>query len=1033
MLYKKNTENVLSKELFKNPTAEYRGTPFWSWNCDLDEGVLGRQIDALGQMGFGGFHMHPRSGMSMNYLSDDFMDRIKFCVDKAKDKNMLAWLYDEDRWPSGAAGGLVTRDKKYRAKYIVFHAQDFIKDDVSREEATRDGKTYFAVCYDVVLDEEGFLLSAEKVERDAPAKGQKWYGYVYTAPNDAWFNDEAYFDILDEAAVERFIEITYERYKEKVGEEFDKTIPSIFADEPLLRNKMNDRAETPTSLNQIELIWSTNLQEKYEKMYGESIFDILPEVIWNLPGNKYSKKRHRYYDFLAKCINESYFERCQKWCKEHGIAFTGHVMGEQALENQTRTEADIMRSYRSFGIPGIDILCNDQELATAKQCQSIVHQEGKEAMLSELYGVTNYTFDFRGHKYQGDWLAALGVSIRVPHLSWVSMQGEAKRDYPASINYQAPWYKEYKYIEDHFARVNTALTRGKADVSVGVIHPIESYWLLRGPKSQSKIDCDNAEKHFQDIMSWLLDIHADFDFISESLIPEQKNENPKAIGVMEYNVIIVPDCITLRSSTIEYLESFKNAGGEVIFVGSCPTYVDAKESDGAKALFESSQNIPFSKPELALALKDFIKVSIVNSLGVEDDRYIYNMRTDGEDKWLFIAHRYPHNHEKWHKNTVGGFTSSENLKITVDGAFYPVCYDTITGDIKYIDFIHEKGKTTVYYTMFSNGSLLLKLCAKDDELPQKEEVTEKTLTKTYTIKDTVNYKRLEPNVLLLDIAQMALDEGDYDYEEEILRGYGRIRNKIGWPSSITQQPWVIPDEPPTHKVKVRMKINSEIVVNEPVLALELASQCEIYLNGKKVRNKVEGYYVDESIGKVKLPGIKKGVNELIVVVPVSKRTTIEYFYLLGEFNVRVEGAKTTIVPKTEKIGFGDISTQGLPFYGGNLEYSFSVDMKEDGDLNIHAYRYAGALLDVKVDELESKKIVFEPYDAYIKDLKAGSHKVTITCFGNRNNTFGALHWHSDYRRWFGPNAWRTVGDEWAYEYKLEPAGVLVSPLIKLFK
>lgn len=76
----------------------------------------------------------------------------------------------------------------------------------------------------------------------------------------------------------------------------------------------------------------------------------------------------------------------------------------------------------------------------------------------------------------------LGVTVRVPHLSWVSMKGEAKRDYPASIGYQSPWWKDYAYVEDHFARVCTALTRGKPVVRVGVIHPIESYWLHWGAR-----------------------------------------------------------------------------------------------------------------------------------------------------------------------------------------------------------------------------------------------------------------------------------------------------------------------------------------------------------------------------------------------------------------------------------------------------------------------------------------------------------------------------------------------------------------------
>ena len=129
-----------------------------------------------------------------------------------------------------------------------------------------------------------------------------------------------------------------------------------------------------------------------------------------------------------------------------------------------------MRHY-SPSRPGIDMLCDATEYTTAKQAQSAAHQYGREGVLSELYGVTNWVFDFRGHKFQGDWQAALGVTVRVHHLSWVSMAGESKRDYPATINYQSPWYKEYSYVEDHFARLNTALTRGKPVVKVGVTTP----------------------------------------------------------------------------------------------------------------------------------------------------------------------------------------------------------------------------------------------------------------------------------------------------------------------------------------------------------------------------------------------------------------------------------------------------------------------------------------------------------------------------------------------------------------------------------
>jgi len=32
------------------------------------------------------------------------MAAVRRCVEKARTEGMLAWLYDEDRWPSGAAG-----------------------------------------------------------------------------------------------------------------------------------------------------------------------------------------------------------------------------------------------------------------------------------------------------------------------------------------------------------------------------------------------------------------------------------------------------------------------------------------------------------------------------------------------------------------------------------------------------------------------------------------------------------------------------------------------------------------------------------------------------------------------------------------------------------------------------------------------------------------------------------------------------------------------------------------------------------------
>ena len=474
MIYDKNRQTPeLDPELFKNPTAEYRGTPFWAWNCELQKDELLRQIDVFKQMGLGGFHMHCRAGMSTTYLSDDFMELVKACTDHAEKNEMLSWLYDEDKWPSGFAGGYVTKDPAFRQRSLTFTSNP---DYCVPENAVLIAK------FDVVLDENKCLASYRKVEDGDEIKGTLWSVWRKIAGNSPWYNNQSYVDTLNKAAIEKFIEVTHERYKEVVGDRFGTVMPAIFTDEPQFMRK--GTLSFADSKHDVHLPWTDDLEDTFVAAYGDSLVDHLPELLWDLPNGEISLTRYHYHDHVSERFAQAFADTCGGWCDANNIALTGHMMEEPTLHSQTAAIGDCMRSYRSFGIPGIDMLCANFEFTTAKQCQSAVHQYGRPGMMSELYGVTGWDFDFRGHKLHGDWQAALGVTVRVQHLSWVSMKGTAKRDYPASISYQSPWYGEYSYVEDHFGRVNTALTRGKPLVKVAVVHPVESYWLHWVPTSK---------------------------------------------------------------------------------------------------------------------------------------------------------------------------------------------------------------------------------------------------------------------------------------------------------------------------------------------------------------------------------------------------------------------------------------------------------------------------------------------------------------------------------------------------------------------
>lgn len=961
--------------------------------------------------------MHSRSGMATNYLSDDFFELVKTCVDKAKKEDMLAYLYDEDRWPSGSAGGLLTKNKKYRQRYLLI-TKKTEKSCGDIKTAYETGETYRIASFKITLNADGTLKNYEKTDESTDSLNV----YFKTAEDCPWYNNQAYSDTLNGDATDEFIKLTYETYKNAVGDEFDKTVPSIFTDEPQYAAvKGLGFAEDNSD---IILPWTWDFADTFKQVYDEDINDKIPEIIWDLPNGEPNYTRYCYIDHISERFASGFADKCGKWCEENGIYFTGHVMEEPTLTSQTCAVGEAMRSYRSFGIPGIDMLCDFVEFSTAKQAQSAAHQYGRDGVMSELYGVTSWQFDFRGHKFQGDWQAALGITLRVPHLSWVSMKGSAKRDYPASINYQSPWYKKYSYVEDHFARVNTALTRGKPIVNVGVIHPIETYWLHYGPSENTYDTRMQLENNFSNVINWLLLGQIDFDFICESLLKDQfgGTDGGFNVGKMKYDAIVVPGCETLRASTLNALSEFEKAGGKVIFMGNAPKLTNAKKSDDGKKLYDKCTNIGFSKTELLAALNDERCIDIINSDGKRADNLIYTMREDTDGKWLFIAHAV--------KSENKDITPSQNIRLTVKGRFTPMLYNTLNGEITNTEFTLHGDSTVMNFELYDNDSILLKL------LPETEEkfvcdVRNEELISEYSIRNKVKYSREEENVYVLDMAEYSIDGGAFEPLEEMLRIDTKVRKQLDLVCADGQhaQPWVMPEENPEHFVTLRFGIESDTEAENIFLALEEGEN--IIFNGVHIEKKICGYYVDEAIFRIPLPPLKKGLNTLEVTVPVSDRLSLENMFILGDFNVDVTGCKAIITQKTDEIAFGSIVGQGLDFYGGNVTYETEV-YTESGCLEIEASSYRGSLIGVEVDGKYVGNIAYAPYRLCVGHVDSGTHTVKFTLYGNRSNTFAALHITDTSYPWYSSAAWYTKDQLWAYEYKLVETGILKSPIFRLY-
>ncbi len=1024
MLYKKNQEPELRQELFQNPTAEYRATPFWGWNGKLEKDVLERQISCFKEMGYGGFHMHSRTGLTTPYLSDEYMEMVKFCIETAGEKDMLAWGYDEDRWPSGFAGGLVTQDKRNRTRDLLW-TKEYREGFLDERPDERSGESYLIGCYDIILDEKGFLQSYEMIDKDAEAKGTKWYAYNRVATDNPWFNNQAYVDTLYKPAIEKFVECTHERYKEVVGEYFDTLLPSFFTDEPKVTYKK--LFSQPTDGKNLIMAWTDDLPETFGKKFGEDLVEGIPELFWELP-NRPSTVRYNYHKHIAERFTESFVDTIQDWCAENNIHLSGHMIKEPTLKSQSTAIGEMELPLSHFGLPGIDMLEDGREYTTAKQAQSVSHQMGREGVLSELYGVTNWDFDFRRHKLAGDWQAAMGVTVRALHHAWMSMAGDSKRDYPASTSYQSPWYKEYPLVENHFARLHTAMSRGTCQVKVGMIHPVESMWLYFGTDAHTGDIRNSLEYNFKTATESLLFGQIDYDYIGESVLAEMggNQESQLQVGRMCYDAVLVPGCKTLRKTTVEYLKKFKEAGGTLIFAGGIPEFMDGKASDEPARLAEGCKLIPMEEQPLVDALEPFRQTEVLQGNGNHHGKMISQLRKDGEDYWFFTCY----GKKKDRYDTEG----ASNIIIKMMGEWIPVLYDTMTGNIVKVAYEHKDGWTYVKRKVAIHDSVLLKFTKNVspyilEEVPAFEK--ENTYKASAAASKKVPVTLEEPNVCVLDLFEYKVDEEAYAPLEEILRIEDVVRAKCELSSKSgaaysTAQPWTFGEIIPEHTLHLRCQVSSEIQMDNLVLALEHPEDTTIIWNGKKVDSVVTGWYVDEQIKTVTVGTLQEGINTLELSFPLCETTNTESCYLLGDFGVRLEGVEKVLTKAVTHLNFGDVTTQGLPFYGGNIVYHMEADTMEEG-LAVHAPYFRASLIGVSIDGERKGSIAFAPYTFTEKEVAPGHHKVDLTMFGTRINTFGTLHNCNENTTWFGPPAWRTTGDSFSYEYQLSRVGILKAP------
>ena len=553
-------ENELKKG-FVNPPIKYSMLPFWSWNGTLEKDKLLFQLKQMKEKGIDGAFMHARAGIDKGatpYFSEGWWNAVDVTVDFATKNNFNAYLYDEDKWPSGSAGGRTLKKNR----------QEYIKKGLEYKKMEVLGPNSINVKEpdDVVGIFIARLLKEGEIDAGSITDITKLNGNVWNVPEGEWVytsfvqknHTGEQIDYLDKKAVEAFIEVTHEEYYKRYGEHFGSVIPGVFFDEIFAVTKDKN-----------SLVWTDDFLEKFEQIKGYDLKINLPLLIYN-NGKEARKINNDYYDVFAQLYHNAWFLTYHDWCEEHGIWVTGHT--EEDYKSY-HGQGDYFKTMGQLQVPGTD---NEYfrygyprviNWVKPKQISSIAHIYGRDRVMVEAMGGSGYVIPLEEYRYGFAMFGAFGVNMFIPHLFHYDFDTPiTKTDYPASWFYRNPYWKYFKPLADYSKRISYMVSQGDHVCKVAMLYPLTSKWA-------DGHTLKYEDKMYDELQGLLLKNYYDYDLIDPSSL---KKSTATAQGLQieneTYQVLILPNLKAVHAASAEKIKEFAEKGGIVLAVGGIPSY-----------------------------------------------------------------------------------------------------------------------------------------------------------------------------------------------------------------------------------------------------------------------------------------------------------------------------------------------------------------------------------------------------------------------------------------------------------------------------
>jgi len=544
----------------------YGPIALWCLNHLLYKDELARQIGELKKCGYAGFFMHPRAGLLTPYGSDEWFVMVGFCVQHAKKIGLEAWLYDEDPYPSGMAGGRVTMDHpELRASFLCQtiltvkkrgrHCLDLPQGPLIGAFLVSDRKIIRVDQHAglVRTDWAYIRLASHSYYPPFTAEGSPHWRAdtqnqhyrleleVQNAPTtliaftrhydkrEPWGE---YADLLNPKAVASFIELTHKDYHRRFGKEFGKTIPGIFTDEPKAAGVFP---------------WSETLDGFFCSMTGERLTDCLPHLVLDID-DKSIYRRWAYREAISLAFKTAYIDQIEDFCRKAGIASIGHISPEEDPLGQAIMTPGLMDWIGGMTIPGVDLI--GAEIGDVRHkllhlgpkiASSAAHTRDKQNVVCEAFAVGDWVQDTSFFGKATNWLYALGVNMLATHGQFYSIDGPRKREAPPSQFIQASYWEHFGAFSRYVENLSRELTAGRHSAPVALYYPSEAFMALANDSFHKSHEAQQLRDRLADLIDQLLTSGFDFDLVdAKALCAAEIMDGKMKIHGETYSVLIMP-------------------------------------------------------------------------------------------------------------------------------------------------------------------------------------------------------------------------------------------------------------------------------------------------------------------------------------------------------------------------------------------------------------------------------------------------------------------------------------------------------------